>query len=77
MLSWCISLMYIAVSAGGMGLSLSYTILLLGNFQWLVRQSAELENQVIEIVRQNLVDKLYRSYVSLYIAKHSLLINDL
>ena len=49
------SLMYIAVSAGGMGLSLSYTILLLGNFQWLVRQSAELENQVIEIVRQNLV----------------------
>ncbi|EDV26685.1 uncharacterized protein TRIADDRAFT_22415, partial [Trichoplax adhaerens] len=39
------------VSAGGIGLSLSYTILLLGNFQWLIRQSAELENQMTSVER--------------------------
>ncbi|EDV26683.1 uncharacterized protein TRIADDRAFT_22330, partial [Trichoplax adhaerens] len=39
------------VSAGGIGLSLSYTILLLGNFQWFIRQSAELENQMTSVER--------------------------
>ncbi|EDV28837.1 uncharacterized protein TRIADDRAFT_19619 [Trichoplax adhaerens] len=34
-----------ASDAGLVGLSLSYSISLLGNFQWSIRQSAELENQ--------------------------------
>lgn len=55
-----------------MGLSLSYTILLLGNFQWLVRQSAELENQVIEVV-----DELYLSDTIICIAKLAILTKDL
>ncbi|EDV27232.1 uncharacterized protein TRIADDRAFT_10225, partial [Trichoplax adhaerens] len=39
------------VDPGAIGLSLSYSILLLGNFQWAVRQSAELENQMTSVER--------------------------
>ncbi|EDV26684.1 uncharacterized protein TRIADDRAFT_22580, partial [Trichoplax adhaerens] len=39
------------VSAGIIGLSLSYSILLLGNTQWFIRQSAELENQMTSVER--------------------------
>lgn len=34
------------MDAGIVGLCLSYAVLLTGQFQWCVRQSAEVENQV-------------------------------
>lgn len=34
------------MDAGMVGLCLSYAVLLTGQFQWCVRQSAEVENQV-------------------------------
>ena len=37
---------FTVMGAGEVGLSLSYAILLTSNFQWCVRQSAEVENQV-------------------------------
>ena len=35
-----------ALNAGEVGLAISYAILLTTTFQWCVRQSAEVENQV-------------------------------
>ena len=34
------------LEAGAVGLVLSYAVTLLGNFQWTIRQSAEMENMV-------------------------------
>ena len=40
-----------AVDAGLAGLSLTYVISLMGAFQWAVRQSAEVENQMVSVER--------------------------
>ncbi|RDD39481.1 Multidrug resistance-associated protein 4 [Trichoplax sp. H2] len=39
------------ISAGAIGLSLSYLLPLMGNTQWFIRQSAELENQMTSVER--------------------------
>jgi len=38
--------MFPALNAGLVGLSMTYAMTLMGMFQWGVRQSAEVENQV-------------------------------
>ena len=38
---------YIEIEPDLIGLSLSYSLILLGNLQWSIRQSVELENQVL------------------------------
>ena len=42
----CVRLLSKEMSAGLVGLSLTYVRLLAGTFQWCVRQSAEVENMV-------------------------------
>ncbi|EDV27211.1 uncharacterized protein TRIADDRAFT_54940 [Trichoplax adhaerens] len=39
------------ISAGAIGLSLSYLLPLMGNTQWFIRQTAELENQMTSVER--------------------------
>ena len=41
-----VSVYPVAMNAGLVGLSITYTMTLMGLFQWGVRQSAEVENQV-------------------------------
>ena len=41
-----VSLYLLGLEAGEVGLVLTYAITLVGNFQWTVRQSAEVENMV-------------------------------
>ena len=38
---------YVDLEPDLIGLSLSYSLILLGNLQWSIRQSVELENQVL------------------------------
>lgn len=40
------------LEAGEVGLVLTYAVTLIGNFQWTVRQSAEVENMVRPCKRQ-------------------------
>ena len=39
-------IVFSALDAGRVGLSMTYAMTLMGMFQWAVRQSAEVENQV-------------------------------
>ena len=42
-----------ALDAGLVGLSITYSMTLMGMFQWGVRQSAEVENQVRDSLNSN------------------------
>lgn len=49
------------LEAGEVGLVLTYAVTLIGNFQWTVRQSAEVENMVRTCARQSLSTSEARS----------------
>ncbi|KAK3096011.1 hypothetical protein FSP39_021917 [Pinctada imbricata] len=49
--SFCCVLVSDSLNAGLVGLSMTYALTLMGMFQWAVRQSAEVENQMISVER--------------------------
>ncbi len=58
----CVLLLRLELDAGSVGLALSYSVTLMGMFQWGVRQSAEVEN----MVRGDLSFFIYTFYHQLY-----------
>lgn len=66
------SLVLLELEAGSVGLALSYSVTLMGMFQWGVRQSAEVENMVrcsfcLDCIYNLYLAEIWRIYVTFII----------